>query len=110
MSNQWIADEVASIFKNGYASPEMNAFADKAGTSSAVLLRRQLDLFVTDNPARQKVLDRYKAKLDEYINRQSSSELPGQANYEYAMAPSADTYNPRAPGAWLMAELFPTAV
>ena len=110
MSNQWIADEIDSIFKNGYASPEMNAFADKAGTSSAVLLRRQLDLFTTDDPAKQKALDQYKAKLDEYINRQSSSELPGQANYQFAMAPSASTYNPRAPGAWLMAELFPTAV
>ena len=107
MENQWIADELESILKKGYASPAMNDFANKAGTSSAVLIRRQLDLFYSDVPAEQKALDQYKAKLDEYINRQSSSELPGQANYEYAMAPSAATYNPRAPGAWLMAELFP---
>ena len=110
MSNQWIGEELDSILKKGYASPAMNDFANKAGTSSAVLIRRQLDLFSSTDPAKQKALDEYKAKLDEYINRQSSSELPGQANYEYAMAPSAATYNPRAPGAWLMAELFPTAV
>ena len=110
MANKWIADELQSILDKGYASPAMNDFANKAGTSSAVLIRRQLDLFSSTDPAKQKALDEYKAKLDEYINRQSSSELPGQANYEYAMAPSAATYNPRAPGAWLMAELFPVVV
>ena len=110
MENQWIGDELKSILEKGYASPAMNDFANKAGTSSAVLIRRQLDLFSSPDPKKQKALDEYKAKLDEYINRQSSSELPGQANYKYAMAPSAATYNPRAPGAWLMAELFPAAV
>ena len=106
MSKQWIGEELDSILKKGYASPAMNDFANKAGTSSAVLIRRQLDLFSSTDPAKQKALDEYKAKLDEYINRQSSSELPGQANYEYAMAPSAATYNPRAPGAWLMETLI----
>ena len=110
MDSRWLTNEAAMILNKGYASPAMNDFANKAGTSSAVLIRRQLDLFIINDPEKMKILDRWKTGLDEYINRQSSSELPGQANYEYAMAPSAATYNPRAPGAWLMAELFPTAV
>ena len=108
MDKAWVQAELDGIGKNGYASPEMNSLADKAGTSSLVFLRRQLDFLTETNPRQLQLLNQWKVYLDEKINRQSSSELPGQANYEYAMAPSAATYNPRAPGAWLMEALLPT--
>jgi len=102
--------QLQSISRNGYASKGLNDLADKAGTSSLVFLRKQLDFYSSSDPKERTIIVQWKNYLDALINRQSSSALPGQANYEYAMAPSAATYNPRAPGAWLMAELFPTAV
>jgi len=110
ITDDYLKMQLQSVSRNGYASKGLNDLADKAGTSSLVFLRKQLDFYSSSDPKERTIIMQWKNYLDALINRQSSSALPGQANYEYAMAPSAATYNPRAPGAWLMAELFPTAV
>ena len=84
--------------------------ADKAGTSSMVFIRRQMDFIKIENdPELQKKVDKWKAYLDQQINMKKTSTLPAQANFKYAIDPSSATYDPRAPGAWLMTELFPSA-
>jgi len=110
ISGQWLRDELYSITQKGYASAEMNALANKAGTSSLVFLRRQLDqVRVPAGSSQEKLILQYMKALDKKIRNDQSSALPVQTNYQYAMQPSPANYNSRAPGAWLMAELFPSA-
>ena len=110
ISGQWLRDELVSITQKGYASAEMNALANKAGTSSLIFLRRQLDqVQVPAGSSQEKLILQYMKALDKIIRSDQSSALPVQTNYQYAMQPSPANYNSRAPGAWLMAELFPSA-
>ena len=110
ISGQWLRDELVLITQKGYASAEMNALANKAGTSSLVFLRRQLDqVQVPAGSPQEKLILEYMKRLDKRIRNDQSSALPVQTNYQYAMQPSPANYNSRAPGAWLMAELFPSA-
>ena len=111
MTPNWLQQELNGYSTNGYFSTEMNGLATKADTSSLVYIRRQMDFIDWQDatPAQLDLWDKWKAYLDQQINIKKTSSLPARTNFEYAANPSAATYNPRSPGAWLMAELFPTA-
>jgi hypothetical protein len=107
MDKPWIHQELSNMNAGKPASPELYRMANRAGTSTNRMLLEQLRFYPDLDPDGS-----VKNYLIQEVKKQRAGNTVSSANYQGAtggMGMLPTSYNPMAPGSWLMNMLMPPA-